>query len=251
MAQQPRSRWSWLQTDSMMSPRNLLIGASALAVYGVSRRSKAGTALAAAGGALAYSAIRSQAASSQQHTHARFQVNASPEQAYGMWRNFESLPRFMAHLKSVRMLDNGRSEWVALGPMDREIRWTAEVTEDVRNQRIAWRSLPGSDLETSGWVEFTPHPEGRGIFVTAEVGYRAPGGSLATGVAAMFGKHPEFVVREDVRRFKALLETGEVPTIHGQTHGPRGAHGRMERVLFRETTNQPQPQARPVLARTA
>jgi uncharacterized membrane protein len=178
-------------------------------------------------------------------------VNASPKKAYELWRNFENLPRFMSHLKSVRALDESRSEWVASGPMDREIRWNAEITEDTPNQRIGWRTLPGSDVDNSGFVEFRADPLNRGTFVTAEIKYKVPGGALGTGIATLMGKHPEFIVREDLRRFKALLETGETPTTAGQTHGPRGVHGHMEQVLFRETSNQPQPQAASVLGRSA
>lgn len=221
-------------------PKTLVIGATALIAYGLTRRSKTGTALAAAGGLLAYKA--SQSSSTEAETQAVFLVNASPEQAYKLWRNFTGLPRFMAHLTSVRELDSRRSEWVALGPGQREIRWNAEITEDTTNQRIAWRSLPGSEVHTSGTVSFRPDPQGRGTFVTVNVQYGVPGGPLTSGLAMLFGKHPEFVVREDVRRFKQLLETGEVPTTLGQTHGPRGVHGQTEQVLFREKTNLPTPQ---------
>lgn len=230
-------------------PKTLVFGATALIAYGLSRRSKAGTAVAAAGGGLlAYQAFSSQR-SKPSDTRATFLVNASPEQAYQLWRNLENLPRFMAHLKKVRILDDRRSQWTASGPMDRAVQWSAEIIDDAPNQHISWRSLPGSDVDTSGAVSFRADPLGRGTYITAEMQYRLPGGALGTGLATIFGKHPEFVVREDLRRFKALLETGEVPTTVGQTHGPRGVHGHTEQVLFRETSNHPQPQAE--LARTA
>ena len=226
--------------------KTLLIGASALALYGLSRRSKTGVALAAAGGVLALRAAKSPS-SSMQRTRATFLVNTTPEKAYDLWRNFENLPRFMVHLKSVRVLDDGRSEWVARGPMDREVRWRAEITDNQSNRRIAWQSMPGSDVDTIGSVEFRADPQNRGTFVTANVHYSTPGGSLGKAFITVLGNHPDFTVREDLRRFKALVETGETPTIAGQTHGPRGIHGHTEQVLFRETSNHPQPQAsRPV-----
>jgi len=230
-------------------PKTLVVGATALIAYGLTRRSKAGTALAAAGGLLAYKAVQTTPTTAD--TRAVFLVNASPEQAYTLWRNFAGLPRFMVHLKSVRELDSRRSEWVAVGPGQREVRWNAEITEDKTNQRIAWRSLPDSDVQTSGSVDFRADPQGRGTFVTANVQYAIPGGALMSGLAAFFGKNPEFVVREDVRRFKQLLETGEVPTTRGQTHGPRGIHGHTEQFLFREKTNLPDPQVAPAYSRAA
>lgn len=242
MAQQTRGRDPQNSSQFPIGPKTLVFGATALIAYGLSRRSKTGTAMAAAGGLLAFQAARSHSAQPSE-TQATFLVNASPEQAYQLWRNLENLPRFMAHLKSVRALDGRRSQWTAKGPMNRNVQWTAEITEDVPNQRISWRSLPNSDVQTSGNVSFRADPLGRGTYIRAEVQYQVPGGALTTGMAALMGKHPEFVVREDLRRFKALLETGEVPTAVGQTHGPRGAHGHTEQVLFRETNNQPQPQA--------
>lgn len=238
-----------LSSQLPFGPKTLVIGAAALIAYGLTRRSKAGTALAAAGGLLAYKAT--QTSPTESTTQAVFLVNASPEQAYTLWRNFAGLPRFMVHLKSVRELGGNRSEGVALGPGQREVRWSAEITEDTTNTRIAWRSLPGSDVLTSGSVNFRPDPQGRGTFVTVHLQYSVPGGSLTSGLAALFGKNPEFVVREDVRRFKQLLESGEVSTTRGQTHGPRGVHGHTEQVLFREKANLPNPQVAPAYSRSA
>lgn len=228
----------------------LLVGAGALIVYGLSRRSKSGTALATAGGVLAFKAAKSQS-STHNSTKATFLVSASPQETYDLWRNFENLPRFMSHLKSVRVLDDGRSEWVARGPMDREVRWNAEITEDRENERISWRTLPGSEIQNKGFVEFRADPQDRGTFVTAQVEYSLPGGPVAAALVTALGKHPEFMLREDLRRFKALVETGETPTTAGQTHGPRGIHGHAEQFLFRETSNHPRPQAAPDLPRSA
>ena len=233
----------------LLNSKGALVGFAALMAYGVTRRSKTGLALATAGSLLALNASRSRI-HSEAHTRARFLVNASPEQAYRLWRDFSNLARFMRHLKSVQVLDDTHSEWVALGPMDREIRWYAEITEDVQNERISWRSRPDSLVKTSGSVEFQPDRSGRGTYITATVRY-APGGQLTKVVATLLGKHPQFMLREDLRRFKALLETGEVPTTLGQTHGPRGLHGSVEQALFRETGNLAEPQAAHAYSKTA
>jgi len=229
-------------------PKTLLLGASALVLYGISRRSKPGIALATAGGILALTAVKAQTSSSSQTATATFLVNAPAERAYELWRNLENLPQFMAHLKSVRVIDEAHSEWTALGPLDREVRWNAQITIDRPNEMIAWQSQPNSPVQTHGSVEFRSDPQKRGTFVTAEVHYRAPGGTLGRALASMFGKHPEFMIREDLRRFKSLLEAGETPTTAGQTHGPRGLHGHAEQVLFRETSNHPRPQAQPAFS---
>lgn len=232
--------------------KGLLVGAGALVLFGLTRKSKAGVALATAGGVLAYKSARGEVLGQHEDVAKTvFLVNATPEQAYRLWRDFESLPKFMSHLKSVQVLDDRRSAWVALGPMEAEVQWTAEITEDREGQVIAWRSEPGSAVTTSGRVEFKATPQGRGTMVTAEVHYTLPTGPVAKALISIMGKNPEFVVREDVRRFKSLLEAGEAPTTIGQPHGPRGIHGRVERVLFREGSNHPEPQAADRLSKSA
>ena len=228
-----------------------LLGAGAVVAYGLMRRSKPAAVLSAAGGVIAFKAAKSQLSASRQPARASFLVNASPEQAYELWRNFEALPRFMAHLKSVRPLGDDRSEWIARGPMDADVRWTAQITEDEPGRKISWRSLPGSQIPIQGSVEFRAHPQNRGTFVTARMQYSIPVGPFGRAFAIFMGKHPEFMVKEDLRRFKALLEAGETPTTVGQTHGPRGLHGHTEQVIFRETSNHPQPQAAATLHKSA
>lgn len=216
----------------------VLIGGGALAVFGLTRRSKSGLALAAAGGVLAFAKAKGNSHPNRYSANATFAINCSREQAYRYWRDFENLPRFMRHLKSVKVTDGNRSEWTALGPADKQFSWTAEIIEDRENECISWQSTPGSQIENSGSVVFRPGSSGRGTLVTVRMAYTPPGGALGHIAAKLFGKDPQFTVREDMRHFKSLMEAGEVPTTLGQSHGPRGAHGRVERVLFREPQNQ-------------
>jgi uncharacterized membrane protein len=230
-------------SNQSVSKFGVIAGASALVLYGLFRRNKTGLALATAGGLVAIQQARSQMQNSKQTATAVFRVNASSAEAYKLWRDFENLPRFMAHLDAVRVLNDRHSEWTAKGPLDSRVRWHAEITQDEPSRRIAWRSLPDSQIETSGWVEFRDDPQGRGSTVRAQVEYSNPLGAVGRGLLTALGTNPNFVVKEDLRRFKALLETGEAPTTVGQTHGPRGLHGHVEQALFRETSNHPSPQA--------
>lgn len=197
-----------------------IAGAGALAIVALARRSKAGVALAVAGGVLAHR-LTNGAQPRRFHAEASFALNCSPEQAWRMWRNFENLPLFMRHLKSVRTIGDRRSEWIMVGPAGREITWIAEIVEEQPNEWMIWHSLAGSEVEHSGSVEFRPTPGDRGTIVTAAIDYQPPAGALGRAFATVLGKNPQFVVREDLRRFKALVESGEVPTIDGQPHGPR------------------------------
>lgn len=198
----------------------MLAGGSALAAYGIARRSKTGIGLAAVGSLMAVEGTRMGAARPY-NARSSFAINCAPGDAYRYWRKLENLPSFMAHLSSVRMIDDRRSEWTVMGPLGAKVRWTAEIVDEQPDELIAWRSAPGALFDFSGWVEFRPGTGQRGTVVTASMSYSMPGGALGKTIASIFGKHPEFLLREDLRKFKALMEAGEVPTTAGQTHGQR------------------------------
>lgn len=147
------------------------------------------------------------------------QVNRAPEAAYCFWRNFENLPRFMFHLEEVKVIDGRRSRWVAKAPAGPRVEWDAEIVEDIPNELIAWRSLEGSDVENSGQVRFERAPGGRGTIVRVALEYLPPGGRLGAALARLFGKEPGEQAAEDLRRFKQLIEAGDIVTTEGQPAG--------------------------------
>jgi uncharacterized membrane protein len=198
-----------------------LIGGSALAVLGLTRRSKGGLALAAAGGALAYAGTRVNAGVQEVVARSSILLNCFPEEAFRFWRDFENLSRFMHHIESVSQMGERRSRWVALGPMGYRVSWDAEIVAERPNELISWRSLPGSEINVDGFVEFSRSTGDRGTLVNVTVIYTPPAGKAGHVIAKMFGKDPNFLMRQDLRRFKALVETGEIPTTEGQSHGPR------------------------------
>jgi len=143
-------------------------------------------------------------------------VNRSPEDLYHFWRTLSNLPRFMDNLLSVTEQEGRRSHWVAKGPAGSRLEWDAEIVEDRPGQMIAWRSLAGSEVQHAGRVQFDAVPVGRGAYVRVEMEYTPPGGAIGAGLAKLLGKAPEHMVREDMRRFRQLMETGEIPTTAGQ-----------------------------------
>jgi uncharacterized membrane protein len=145
-------------------------------------------------------------------------VNKTPEECYQFWRNFENLPRFMEHVESVKALGDGKYHWVVKAPAGTTVEWDAELTQDSPG-RIAWQSLPGADVTNSGAVEFQKAPAGHGTIVKAIIHYDPPGGQLGSAVAKLFGEEPSIQAKMDLRRFKAVLETGEYPTTEGQPSG--------------------------------
>lgn len=143
------------------------------------------------------------------HRHS-IAINRPPGEVYGYWRNLENLPRFMYHLQSVQDLGDGHSHWITSGPAGTRIEWDAEITEDRPDELLAWRSLGGADVDQSGVVRFEPRPGGRGTIVRIELEYRPPGGLAGSAVAALFHQAPEQQIYDDLRRFKQIMEIGEV-----------------------------------------
>lgn len=142
-------------------------------------------------------------------------INRKPEEIYGFWRDFRNLPQFMSHLERVDVQDDRRSHWVAKAPAGRTVEWDAEVTEDQPNQRLCWRSLEGADVDNSGEVRFERAPGDRGTILRVEMRYTPPGGIFGAIGAKLFGEEPQMQVRDDLRRLKQVLETGEVTVAEG------------------------------------
>ncbi|HEX8147339.1 MAG TPA: SRPBCC family protein [Pyrinomonadaceae bacterium] len=145
-------------------------------------------------------------------------INASAEEVYQFWRDFEKLPLFMRYLESVTVTGEGRSHWVAKAPGG-SVEWDAEVTEDLPNRLISWRSLEGSEVETSGTVRFEPAVGGRGTVVHVQLDYNPPGGALGALFAKLFGEDPDGQMQTDLRRFKQVIELGEVVVSDGTLMG--------------------------------
>ncbi|HEX7174661.1 MAG TPA: SRPBCC family protein [Pyrinomonadaceae bacterium] len=219
------------------------IGGGALALYGLTRGSMGGVALALIGGSLIYRGASghctvysaagidtSGAEGDNPNVSVRgghgtkveksVTINRPPAELYSFWRNFENLPRFMNHLESVKVSGNDRSHWVAKGPAGTSVEWDAEVYNEKENELIAWRSLEGSEVANAGSVHFEKAAGGgRGTVVRVVLKYDPPAGKLGAAVAWLFGENPSQQIDEDLRRFKQLMETGETATTEGQTSG--------------------------------
>jgi uncharacterized membrane protein len=125
----------------------------------------------------------------------------------------------MQHVESVEVLDAKRSHWRVSAPGGSTVEWDAEIVEEEPGRLIAWRSLPGAQIENGGSVRFRPATGDRGTVVEVTMFYEPPAGQAGVAVAKIFGEEPQMQVREDLRRFKQLSETGEIPTIEGQSSG--------------------------------
>lgn len=137
-------------------------------------------------------------------------VNKPKEEVYNYWRKLENLPRFMHHLETVEQLDARRSHWKAKVPGGLvSIAWDAEIVQEEANQRIAWRSVAGADVDNSGEVVFTDAPNNQGTQVKSTIIYRPPAGALGLAVSKLFNPAFEKMVKEDLLRFKSVLEASD------------------------------------------
>ena len=136
--------------------------------------------------------------------------NRPADEVYAFWRNLENLPRFMKNLESVQVTGGGRSHWKATAPGGTSVEWDAVTTEDRPNELIAWRSVEGADVPNTGVVRFVGAAGGRGTEIHVDLSYEPPAGKLGALVAKLFGDEPGQQVDGDLRRFKQVLEVGEV-----------------------------------------
>ncbi|MET0536318.1 MAG: SRPBCC family protein [Steroidobacter sp.] len=139
-------------------------------------------------------------------------INRPRDEVYAFWRKFENLAMVMENIESVTPLDERRSHWVVKAPAGKTVEWDSEIVEDIPNERIRWQSSPGADIANSGEVQFRDAPGHRGTLVTATIVYDPPAGTLGKLVAKVFQREPKIQSRRDLRRFKQLLETGEIAT---------------------------------------
>lgn len=158
------------------------------------------------------------------HVEESVTVERPVEEVHAFWRNLENLPRFMDHLESVRVIDKERSHWVVKAPAGTSVEWDARIINENDNQVIAWESLPGADVDNKGSVRFRSAPRGQGTIVKVTLDYIPPAGRFGAGIARLFGENPEQQLRDDLGKFRQIMETGDVPMPEGQPPGRLGQH---------------------------
>jgi len=141
------------------------------------------------------------------------------EELYSFWRKLENVSRVVKYPVTITSLSETESHWSVTAPGGKRVEWDAVITEDKPNEAIAWKSREGADVPNRGRVRFQPGPPEEGVEVVVEVEYAPPGGKFAALLAKLTGKEAGQQVMETLRRFKALMEAGEIPTIEGQSVG--------------------------------
>jgi len=242
----PHSRHSsWRETHRPAPSVNVgdkerlfsLLGGAALGLYGLSRFSLGGLALAAVGGSLIYrgttghcslyesldisTADPCNPAASIRAGHGikvedSITINRDAATLWRFWRKLENVGRVMRHLERVEEIDNRRSRWVAYTPLGFKLEWIAEIINERENELIAWRSVDDSQVDTAGSVHFRPSPDGRGTEMQVSLKYDTHAVQVTDPLARLLGASPSQQIHEDLQRFKQVMESGEMATNEGQ-----------------------------------
>ena len=173
--------------------------------------------------------------------HAVQTIGADAQRLYSLWRDMESIPLWQEYVVSVTDLGGGKSHWVMGNPEDKDgarIEFDSQIERDEPGKRIGWKSITKS-VEQEGVVTFEPAANGRGTIVTLIQKQKVPGGFLGNAAAATAKRGPKQIVIEDLRHFKEMAEAGEIPTVAGQPHGPRGMIGGIKEWALGETNPTP------------
>jgi len=139
-------------------------------------------------------------------------IGREAQELYGEWRDFTRFARFMENVESVEKIDGQRSRWTIKAPMGSTVELITRITSDRPGKSIAWKSEPESQIQTEGEVQFLEAPPGRGTYVRLTQRYSAPGGAIGKGIAKLLQREPKIQARRDLKRFKSLMESGEIAT---------------------------------------
>ncbi|MFW5966146.1 MAG: SRPBCC family protein [Persicimonas sp.] len=224
---------------SELDTPGMFVGGGVLALLGIKNiRSIRGALMTAAGGGLIFQALRKNnffeggfvhnlkqtllntGASQGLQVRATITIDRPVQEVYAHWRDLSTLSTCMRHIESIERIDETLWRWKAHIPKtDSSIEWDAEITEERENEMITWRSVESAEIQNEGMVEFQPHPNGTSTEMHAHIVYYPPAGAVGRAIGSFMRGLNERVIREDLRRFKRHIETGEIPTTEGQTSG--------------------------------
>jgi len=217
------SRTSNMDPEGNLTPGLRLLlaaGGAGLALYGRGRRGLIGNMLALAGLGMAARGVANVEykrlfglgmVKDAVDIRKAININASQEELYNFWMNFENFPKFMTHIKEIHKMDENRSHWVVEGPAGTSMEWDAVITERIPNHKISWESMGDSPVKSIGTVRFDPNNQG-GTRVTVQMSYTPPAGAVGHVVATLLGKNPKQEMDDDMMRLKSLFEYGETTT---------------------------------------
>lgn len=233
-----------------------MLAGAALSIYGWTRKSASGAALGVAGGAIALKAASAGPIADMVGTETSIRrsvlIMRTAADVYAFWKDFGKAPLWMEHVQSVTPLDDRHARWVRKLSVAGSLEWTTELLEDIPNRSASWR-IPSNahcNCDLYGNIVFSEIEHGRGTAVILSIRYKMHTGLLHSGATLIIGQDPARHIGENLRRFKMLLEAGEIATIQGQSHGPRRLKAKLGETMLAENlargkvSERPSPLAR-------
>jgi uncharacterized membrane protein len=230
---------TWV-SGAMIAAGGLLVG------YGLFRRNRSSLAMAAAGAAVLSRGIMMKNnpelgilpdTSTVVDVHRTVSIQKSKTELFRYWSQAENMPTFMIDVQSVTQTGPNRQHWKMNIPMGPTLEWDAEVDEQ-EGERISWRTINNPPFQHFGSIEFEEGTHPGETIVHFSAHYALPGGLLTRGMAMMAGRDPEQMARENLRRFKRLMETGEIATTAGQPSGRSKLRNSFTESLYHENIGQ-------------
>lgn len=141
-------------------------------------------------------------------------IRAPREEVFRLWTALEDFPRFMDQVDRVEVdpAEPRRSAWEVHGPGGVPVTFTAEVTQEVPEKLLSWRTLPGSTLDHTGTAEFEKLDDGI-TRLRLQICYQPPAGARRV-LAGILGNDVKQRLNRDLVRFKSLLEDGRTHAHH-------------------------------------
>jgi uncharacterized membrane protein len=209
----------------------------ALLIFSLKRRSPAGAVLTLAAGELLYRGISGHchlyqilglsttdgrqwqeagAPADAMQVERSITIGKPADQLYRIWREPGNLSQIMGHFAEVTAVSENHMHWLVRGPLGQSRQWDVQVVEDHPGELLHWESLEGAELPNEGTVRFHPAPSDWGTEVTLRLRFRVPGGAIGAAAVKLLPVAPSLLVSKALRRFKSLVETGEIPTTERQ-----------------------------------
>lgn len=201
------------------------IAGGAMAVYGLARRDRFGSALGMAGLALLTRGTTNKnlrrvvgmpSGRNGISIVKTIDIDAPVDRVFAFMTDWEEFPKWMSHVRVVRTAGprnsvGERTHWEVDGPAGSTVEWEALTTRFEPNAMFAWKSLEGEAIRQAGRMRFAENEHG-GARVRIELQYKPPAGALGHAVAKMFGRDPKQQMDDDLARLKMVIETGNPPS---------------------------------------
>jgi uncharacterized membrane protein len=167
-------------------------------------------------------------------------VQADRQVLYQLWSDLENVPQWQEQIVNVTRTGERTSRWT-MQAGDKTLEWNSEILSAEPGRRIAWKTIDG-DLHQAGEVIFELAPGNRGTLVTLLQEFEIA--KWKSAMATIGNRNPKQGAIENLRHFKALAETGEIPRAQGQPHGPRGMVASAKESMYGEKIPTPPGQSR-------